>query len=157
MLRFFKKLFCVLLVAILSSLFFSCEFDHGLGPSKTRISGVVIFDSSSTRPKNVEEVRVAVTAKTLAEILKGEVGLTDIYFGTAVNFGRDTAAYEIALPEGTFPLIGVLWKKRGENWKPTNLIGVYNPNCSRDFSPLAVQLTKERPIASNVNICVFWP
>ena len=135
----------------------SCDFDHGLGPSKTKITGAVIFDDRVPRPPDVEEVRVVITAKTLSEIFKGEVGLADVYFSTAVNFGKDTAAYEISTPVGTYPLLGVLWKKRGVDWEVNKLIGIYNANCDTTFAPLSVQLTKAQPVTDSVNICAFWP
>ncbi len=148
----------ILLLLLCAAVFIlSCEVDNGLGPSRIKITGTVVFTNPERRPSNVEEVRVAATAKTLTEIIKGEVGLSDVYFSTAVNFGQDTAAYEIAMPRGTYPLVGVLWKERNKDWDVKKIIGIYNLNCDNTIDPLTVQLTKEQPVASNVKICTFWP
>jgi len=139
--------------AAISFLLLSCEFDHGIGPAKTKITGEVIFnnpDNLRPRPTNVDEVRVVVTAAFPPK------NLGDVYFGTAVRFDLERASYEIAAPAGTYPLIGVLWKARGKNWDIKNIIGIYNPNCDNNFNPLSVQLTPASPVADSVNICVFW-
>jgi hypothetical protein len=154
----------LLLCAAICVSFLSCDFEnslgfnHGLGPSTTKITGQVIFDDASARPANVDEVRVAVTSRSLTEILQGEIGLEDIYFSTPVAFDRKAAAYEISAPFGTYPLLGILWKERGKNWdiNINKIIGIYNANCDNTFTPRSVQLTKERPIAEHVDICAFW-
>lgn len=133
-------------------LFSSCEFDQGLSPSTTKITGQVRFDDPNARPSNVDEVRVV----TVAKFDLNDLDLGDVYFSTAVRFDLDSAKYEISVPTGTYPLIGVLWKERGKNWDVKKIIGVYNTNCDTNFSPLTVQLTKEQPVVANVNICAFW-
>ena len=138
--------------AAIFCLFLSCEFDHGLSPSTTKITGQVRFDDPNSRPSNVDEVRVV----TVAKFDLNDLDLGDVYFSTAVRFDLDSAKYEISVPTGTYPLIGVLWKERGKNWDIKKIIGVYNSNCDTNFSPLTVQLTKDQPVVSNVNICAFW-
>jgi hypothetical protein len=148
-----KRIFVIIsLCAVAVILSLSCEVDHGLGPSKTKITGQVKFNNQANRPDNVDEVRVVTTAATDLT----DLNLGDFYSSTAVRFDLDSTRFEIAAPVGTYPLIGVLWKARGKNWDINNIIGIYNPKCDNTLDPLSVQLTAESPVADSVNICAFW-
>ncbi|MDZ7290711.1 MAG: hypothetical protein ONB44_23375 [candidate division KSB1 bacterium] len=131
-------------------MFLSCEFDQGLGPSKTKIAGKVIFLDTASRPDNVDEVRViAVSALPPS-------GFGDVYFSNAVRFDVDTAAYELSAPFGSYPAVGVVWKARGKNWSLTNLMGIYGFKPPFEFALQSVQVTKERPVADNVDVFALW-
>ncbi len=140
----------VLLSAAALFLFLSCDFDQGLGPSKTRISGKVIFLDAASRPSNVEEVRVIAVANL------PPAGFGDVYFSDAVRFDLDTASYQLSVPIGNYPAVGVLWKARGKDWAFNNLMGIYGFNPPLEFSLKAVELTREQPVADNLNVFALW-
>jgi len=150
MIRHYKKNYFFVLTAALSCLFFSCEFDQGLGPSKTKITGKVFFTDTNLRPSNVDEVRVIAVSQLPPS------GFGDIYFSNAVRFDLDTATYEIQLPPGNFPAAGVLWKPRGKDWAITNLLGLYGFIPPLTFSLKAVQVTEEKPVAENIDVFALW-
>jgi hypothetical protein len=140
----------LLLAAIISSLFFSCDFDQGIGPSQTRITGKVLFLDANLRPSNVDEVRVIAVSQLPPS------GFGDIYFSNAVRFDKDTADYEIQLPAGNFPAAGVLWKARGRDWAITNLLGIYGFTPPVSFSLKSVEVTPDKPVAENIDIFALW-
>jgi hypothetical protein len=150
----FKHLFRIVrftfFAAAILFLFLSCDFDQGLGPSKTRITGKVLFLDTNLRPANVDEVRVIAVSQLPPS------GFGDIYFSNAVRFDQDTAAYEIQLPAGNFPAAGVLWKPRGKDWAITNLLGIYGFTPPVTFSLKAVEVTQDQPVAENVDIFALW-
>jgi len=148
--HFFRVIHFVVFAAAISGLVLSCEFDHGLGPSATKITGRVIFDDPAARPGNVDEVRVVATAKFLPD------DLGDVYFSTAVRFDLAQARYEISAPAGSYPVVGVLWKERGKNWDIKKLIGIYGVKKDSTLAPRAVQITKANPVAGNVDIFAYW-
>lgn len=128
----------------------SCEFDQGLGPSKTKITGRVVFVDVASRPDNIDEVRVVATASL------PPAGFGDVYFSNPVRFDADTAIYEIAVPVGKYQAIGVLWKPRGRDWSFTNLLGIYGLQLPLNIEVKSVELTKQQPIAENVDLYALW-
>jgi hypothetical protein len=145
--HFFPARRLTLLAAAALGLFASCDFDQGLGPSKTRIAGSVIFLNKSSRPSNVDEVRVVTTTSL------PPAGISDIYFSNAVMFGDSIAPYEVSAPVGTYAAVGVLWKPRGEDWSFENLLGFYG---LFEGKLLQVNLTKAQPVADSVDIGALW-
>ncbi|MDZ7343222.1 MAG: hypothetical protein ONA90_01780, partial [candidate division KSB1 bacterium] len=135
---------------LLLCLFASCDFDQGLGLQKTKITGKVIFIDSAARPDNVDEVRVVASAEF------PPAGLADIYFGNPVAFDRDTAEYEILAPEGSYAAVGVLWKPHGGDWSLSSLLGFYGFKPPLEAALQPVHLTKEQPIAANIDIFALW-
>lgn len=140
----------LLFAAAIFCLSMSCEFDQGLGPSKTRISGKVIFLDPASRPQNVEEVRVIAVANL------PPAGFGDVYFSNAVRFDLDTASYQLSVPVGNYPAVGVLWKARGKDWAFNNLMGIYGFNPPVDFALKPVQLTESQPVSDDVNVHALW-
>lgn len=129
----------------------SCELDQGLGPSKTRITGNVVFVDTASRPDNIDEVRVVATASL------PPAGFGDVYFSDPVRFDVDTATYEISAPLGTYSAIGVLWKPRGRDWSFTNLLGIYDVKLfPPQFTLKPVHLTEEHPVVDTVEISAYW-
>jgi hypothetical protein len=139
-----------LLFAAACFLLLSCDFDQGLGPSKTRISGKVIFFDADSRPRNVEEVRVIAVANL------PPAGFGDVYFSNAIRFDLDTASYQLSVPIGNYPAVGVLWKARGKDWAFNNLMGIYGFNPPLEFSLKSVELTREQPVFDNLNVVALW-
>lgn len=143
-----------IIVALLScaaavAAFLSCEFDHGLGPSKTKITGKVFFFNTALRPDSlIDEVRVIAVSQLPPS------GFGDIYFSNAVAFRADTAAFEILLPVGVYPAAGVLWKQHGKEWALNNLIGIYGFNPP-NISLRSVEVTAAQPVVE-VNLLALW-
>lgn len=147
---FFRAVLLVFFPAAIFFLFLSCDFDQGLGPSKTRISGKVIFLDAASRPQNVDEVRVIAVANL------PPAGFGDVYFSNAVRFDLDTASYQLSVPIGNYPAVGVLWKARGKDWAFNNLMGIYGFNPPVDFALKPVQLTESQPVSDNVDVHALW-
>jgi len=148
--RFMKTRWLAFAAIAALGLFWSCDFDQGLGPSTTKITGRVVFVDSATRPDNIDEVRVVATA-TLPP-----AGFGDVYFSNPVRFDVDTANYEIAVPVGKYQAIGVLWKPRGRDWSFTNLLGIYGLQLPLNINIKTVELSKQQPVAANVDIYALW-
>ena len=146
------KLTTLIFAAALSAILFqACEIDHGLDLSPSKITGQVLFYGDPDSTVSIDEVRVVAASRF------PPTGVADIFFSGAVNFGVDTADYEIILPYGDYPALAVLWKPRDADWALENLLGFYG------FDPLTfqanlkgVQLTEGSPVAANVDIPALW-
>ena len=139
-----------IILSLLLILLAGCEFDKGLDVLKSRISGEVVFLGTESRPDNIDEVRVVAVANFPPS------GLADVFFSEAIPFDRDTAKYEILLPLGDYPAVGVLWKPRGKDWAFTSLLGFYGfePPASASLQP--VTLTENEPIATDIDLFALW-
>lgn len=147
------------IILILSlSLLLSCDIDHGLGLIKTKITGRVILPDLSERPDYVESVHVIATTKNLGDLREGELTLSDVVFSNRpVKLNQQTPSYELSAPAGEYKLVAAVWKKRGEAWDYTRLLGFYgfNPDSfTFNFEP--VVLSKSDPIAQNIDIYCDW-
>lgn len=140
----------LLAFACLLPLLTACELDHGLGLLESRITGSVIYLGSERRPDNIDEVRVVAVANF------PPTGIADVYFSDALPFDRDTADYQILLPLGDYPAVGVLWKPRGQDWSFTSLLGFYGfqPPATASLQP--VRLTPQQPVAADIDIFALW-
>lgn len=147
----FVKIRWLILFAITAlCLLWSCELDQGIGPSETRITGRVVFIDTASRPDNIDEVRVVATASL------PPAGFGDVYFSDPVRFDTNAATYEISAPLGVYSAIGVLWKPRGRDWSFTNLLGIYGLELPFNVAIKSVELTKEQPIAQQVDLYALW-
>jgi len=142
-----KKNLSLLLAAVL---FQACEFDQGLGLSPSKIAGRVLFLSTDFRPSNIDEVRVVAAANF------PPASIADVFFSEAIRFDKDTANYEIILPYGTYPAVAVLWKPRGQDWALESLLGFYGFKPPLEASLKSVSLTREQPIAANIDVPALW-
>jgi hypothetical protein len=131
-------------------LFNACEFDQGLGPLQTKISGQLVYYASELRPSNIGEVRIA------ALLNFPPSGLGDIFFSDPLEFYKDTVEYELYLPEGEYPAIVVLWKPEGESWSFNSLLGLYGFEPPNQFEMRPISVTKEVPVADNINLFALW-
>ncbi|MEK7728741.1 MAG: hypothetical protein AAB354_10035, partial [candidate division KSB1 bacterium] len=142
-----KTLLSLLLAAIL---FHGCEFDQGLGLSPSKIAGKVFFNGEPDSTVSVDEVRVVAAANF------PPASIADVFFSEAIRFDKDTADYEIILPYGTYPAVAVLWKPRGEDWALESLLGFYGFQPPLQASLKTVTLTREQPIAANIDVPALW-
>ena len=145
-----KILPCILIGLFAAVVFQACEFDTGLGLSPSKISGRVLFLSTDFRPSNVDEVRVVAAANF------PPASIADVFFSEAIRFDKDTADYQIILPYGTYPAVAVLWKPRGQDWALESLLGFYGFQPPLQASLKAVSLTREQPIAANIDMPALW-
>lgn len=141
------KIFLSFIFVLLTT---GCEFDTGLDVLKSRISGVVVYLGTESRPDNIDEVRVVAVANFPPS------GLADVFFSEAIPFDRDTARYEILLPLGDYPAVGVLWKPRDKDWAFTSLLGFYGFEPPASASLLPVTLTDKEPVAANIDLFALW-
>ncbi|MFQ5633039.1 MAG: hypothetical protein ACE5I1_30090, partial [bacterium] len=124
--------------------------DQGLGVLGSRISGQVVYLGADSRPDNIDEVRVVAVANFPPS------GLSDVFFSEAIPFEQDTTQYDILLPLGEYPAVGVLWKPRGKDWSFTSLLGFYGFEPPASASLLPVNLTQDEPIATNIDLFALW-
>lgn len=131
--------------------FVTCDMDTGLEPGPW-IEGRIIIDSIN----RVEEGRtgdmVVVVApdfppREWTDIIK----TAPIYFDR--NVRKDTTEFKVPLNFGTYDVVAVLWKPKGEEWSfetISNILGVYTaPNI---FKPKDVTITKNDKFISGINI-----
>jgi hypothetical protein len=125
-----------------------CDYDHGIDPIRTKISGEITFVGSP--PGNISEVRVAVAKRF------PPVDLTqDLLYSEQLPKNQTTVRYEILAAPGTYAATGVLWRRSGEAWTLSNLLALYTVPLS--FSPAPVTVppaTQPQPDA--VNMSVDW-
>ncbi|MDZ7372134.1 MAG: hypothetical protein ONB12_13315 [candidate division KSB1 bacterium] len=142
-------------LAVFILFFSSCEIDHGLGVSKSRIRGHVILPDMSLRPDYFEAVRIIALTKTLdAE----NISLNDAVFSnTSVDLSQSRPAYDLPAPLSKYEFVGAVWKKRGEPWDYTRIFGFYgfDPDSFK-FEHKTIYLTKDQPVAENIDIVCDW-
>ena len=157
LLRKHAQLTNVALPLLLASLplVLSCNYDHGMDPVHTKISGEVVFENGPP-PGYVREA-VFIAAKKLPP----DNLLTDVAFSDPLLFDRDTARtvpdtvkYELIVDAGTYAASGVLWRRENESWDIANILGVYT--APGQITPKEIELTQEHPVADSVNIFANW-
>ena len=147
--RTMKKLILLVVLTLLN-----CEIDHGLGPMNSRISGKVTFVNKELKPQDIESLRaVAVTTWDPAHFSLSDVVIAN----TSINLSREEPEYYIPAPLGPYELVAIVWKKKGQGWNYTHLLGYYG------FDPVSftgenktVTLSKSHPIAQDVDIVCDW-
>ncbi len=144
-------LFFVLAVGLL----FRCEIDHGLDVSKSRIRGHLILPDMAQRPDYFESVSViALTKKLDAE----DITLNDVVISnSSVDLNDPTPPYDLPAPLSRYEFVGAVWKKKGEPWDYTRIFGFYgfDPDSFK-FDVKPIYLTKENPVAENIDIVCDW-
>jgi len=150
--RAYKKYpgFIFLIVAL--SVLPGCEIDHGLDIMKSKITGDIIFLNPDKRPDYVESVRIVAAVKFPF------TSLSDVVFmNTSINLSKEKSVYEIPAPISTYQVVAAVWKKKGQAWNYTNLLGIYGFNpLSGQFEFKKVILTKSDPVAQGIDIYCDW-
>lgn len=142
-----NRLRIALSFVILASLS-SCSIDHGIGEIKSRITGRVVFVDSQNRPAYADQARV------VAVYQFPPAGLGDVLYSNTLPAGRDTSQFEILAQKGTYAALGVLWRRVGEGWSFSNLLGLYTaPN---ELAPRPVTVSDENPVADSIDIYATW-
>lgn len=138
----------MVLSLVLPVFLLSCQIDHGLEEIKTRITGRVIFIDSHNRPPYADQARV------VAVYQFPPAGFGDVLSSNTLPAGRDTSAFEILAQKGTYAALGVLWRRVGEGWNFSNLLGLYTaPN---ELAPRPVTVSDENPVADSIDIYATW-
>jgi len=136
-------------------LLLQCEIDHGLGVSTSRIQGHVILPDMSLRPDYFESVRIVALTKTLDA---ADLSLNDVVISnSSVDLSDPRPAYDLPAPLSKYEFVGAVWKKRGEAWNYTRIFGFYgfDPDSFK-FTQKPIYLTKENPIAKDIDIVCDW-
>ena len=94
-----------------------CHIDHGLKPVESGIKGRVIFRGEF--PTTTDQVRIAVARNFPPS------QINQLLFSDPIDFRADTAQYELFVPQGTYEVVGVMWKEHNQSWNISDLIGVY--------------------------------
>lgn len=126
----------------------SCSVDHGIEEIKTKITGRVIFVDSQNRPAYADQARV------VAVYQFPPTGLGDVLYSNTLPAGRDTSKFEILAQKGTYAALGVLWRRVGEGWSFSNLLGLYT--APSELAPKPVTVSDENPVAANIDIYGTW-
>ena len=130
----------------------SCGIDHGLGPMESRITGRIIFLNPDKKPNYVESVRVVAAVRIPPENL-GDV----VFTNTSVNLSKPEPDYYVPAPLATYELVVAVYKKKGAAWDYSKWLGFYGfdpVNYTVEYKKVA--LTKEQPVAKNINIYCDW-
>lgn len=134
--------------------FSGCDFNHGVEPIRTKITGAIIFDGIP--PWYAREARVVLAKKFPPDNL-----LTDLVYSDPLPFNKDdtrthpdTVRYELVAQAGVYPAVGVLWRRSGQPWDIANVIGLYVSQT--ELSPKSVVIDDATPIVSGVDVNVDW-
>ncbi len=141
-------------VGAVAVLWSACEIDHGLRPIETRILGKILFQNAP--PPYAAEARVVATRRFPPENLTSDVVFSDpLPFRRDGDAGQiDTVRYELVVEAGEYPAVGVLWRRGGEEWNITNVLGIYTDPLQ--FAPRPVIIDEQQPVAENVDILADW-
>lgn len=131
--------------------FITCEVEKGLEPGPW-IEGKIIIDSID----RVEEGQTGDIVVVVAPDFPPKKW-TDIVKTPPLSFARnvdkDTIEYKMPLNYGTYDVVAVLWKPKGEEWSfetISNILGVYTePNI---FKPKPVTIDKDSAFVSGVDM-----
>lgn len=125
----------------------SCNYDHGIDPIRTKISGHVTFMGQA--PWYVSEVRVAVAKRF------PPVDLTqDLLYSEQLPKNQNRVDYEILAAPGVYAAAGVIWRRGGEAWTLSNILGLYTEPGS--FVPASIIISQEVPVADSVDMLANW-
>lgn len=134
------------LLVFLSFILASCELDPtepGLEPTRSGFKGRISFKGAW--PGDTDQVIVAAALKfppsTLADVILGE----------ALPTGQDTVDYVFYLPPTSLAAVGVVWKQKGQEWDPTNIIGYYFPTANH-LSPGKLEIAGRSTMIEDVDI-----
>ena len=146
--------FVYLFVLVTCSIFFvivSCNTDQGLEPGPW-IEGQIIIES-------IDRVAEAQTGDMVIVVAPDfpPKKWTDIIKTPPIHFKRDvkkdTVDYTLPLNFGTYAVVAVLWKPKGEEWSfetISNILGVYTePNL---FKPKPVTINKGDKFVPGIDI-----
>ena len=134
--------------------FHACQMDHGLSPADYQIKGKVQF-FKGTAPENTDRIEVFALKEFPPQnpqnfLYLGRSGPLDYQSGREVN-------YSIDVSPTTYQFVGVIWKEKGKDWTLTGLMGFYTGSGSEfSFLPDSVVVSKEKPIAEDVNFTANW-
>jgi hypothetical protein len=142
----------LLIGVVLLGLISACEVDHGLGTIDSRISGKVIFRNSELKPDRIDAVRVVAVVNFPPQ------GLGDLVFtNTSINLSQETPAYYVPAPLARYVLVGAIYREKGKDWDYAKILGFYGSNPDSNIYDIKpVTLTKEHPVAENIDIFCDW-
>jgi hypothetical protein len=145
----------VFVFMVISPYFTSCDIDHGLGISKSRIRGHVVLPDMSLRPDYFEAVRIIALTKTLDA---DTITLNDVvYSNFSVDLEHPNPTYDLPAPLSKYEFIGAVWKHRQKGWDYTKIFGFYgfDPDSFK-FTSQPVYLTKDQPIVNDIDVVCDW-
>ena len=141
----------VLISAIIFLAIVTCNRDHGLEPGPW-IEGQIIIES-------IDRVAEAQTGDMVVVVAPDfpPKKWTDIIKTPPLHFRRDvkkdTVDYTMPLNFGSYAVVAVLWKPKGEEWSfetISNILGVYTePNL---FKPKSVTITRQDKFVPGIDI-----
>ncbi len=145
----------MLVLVVISPHFISCDVDHGLGVSQSRIQGRLILPDMSQRPDYFQAVRIVALTKTLdAE----DVSLNDAVFSNkSVDLGVPNPTFDLPAPISKYEFVGAVWKHRDKSWDYTKIFGFYgfDPDSFK-YNVQPIVLTKGQPVVDDIEIVCDW-
>lgn len=145
--KFIIPLICLLITVVI----ITCEMDKGLEITPW-IEGKLTIDSiDKTQEGNIGDVVIVVAPDFPPKKWTDIVKTPPIRFNH--NLEEDEVEYKVPLNFGTYDVIAVLWKPKGEEWSfetISNILGVYTePNL---FKPKSVTIPKGQDFVSGIDI-----
>jgi hypothetical protein len=146
-----KKITILTLASILVIALITCEMDKGLNITPW-IEGKLIIESiDRTQEGNIGDVVVVVAPDFPPQKWTDIIKTPPIRFNH--NLEEDVVEYKVPLNFGTYDVVAVLWKPKGEEWSfetISNILGVYTePNL---FKPKSVELPKDQDFVPGIDI-----
>jgi hypothetical protein len=136
----------ILLVLTLSITLVLCELDPtepGLEPTRSGFKGRITFKGAW--PEDTDQIIVAAALKFPPS------ALNDVILGEGLPTGQDTVDYTFYLPPTSLMAVGVVWKQKGQEWDPTNIIGYYFPTANH-LSPGKLEIPDRDTMIETIDI-----
>ena len=125
---------------------------NGVGIVGSIIAGKVTFTNSQFRASYVEQVCTIAFSEYPPE------NQNDVYFSKPMDLNIEVQDYSIPVPNDTFLAVAVIWKKQGQEWNYSNVLGLYGFEWTNpfDFNFTPIPVTENEPVAANIDINADW-
>ncbi len=144
--RLIYWLFAIFMLGIIT-----CEIDRGLDITPWIEGKLTIESIDKTQEGEIGDVVVVVAPDFPPKKWTDIVKTPPLRFNR--NVEEDIIDYQVPLNHGTYAVVAVLWKKKGEEWSfetISNILGVYTePNL---FKPKSVTIPNNQPSVSGIDI-----
>lgn len=133
-------------------LYYACEDDSGIRPDFFEGTVRGTLKIRTVVPDTTDEIRVALAKEFPPSSLQGLITSGVIPVQKDPDITSQDVPYEMQAPLGTYEAALVIWKAKEASFQLTDIVGIYGD--LDEFKLFPIVLTKEQPVAENVDIAV---